>query len=484
MPRVTVRWTARAVNALRKSGWVILLAAVVAEAAPQVITFRDGESPSPAYAGTRDISVVLPAVSDGDPNATYNVNPMDVDGYPAEHICLLRWDVSSLSGVTVNSASIVLNVVSTAVKAYDVYPVLTPWSASTATWNQASTGVPWTTPGAKGAGSDRGAALIGTLDGSSAGLTSIALNAAGVSMVQSWIDTPAANHGVLMGNPWHTSNITFNSNEHGDVTLRPRLVITHSGGTTVMFQQNNLPTNGYVGATDVFIGRSRFVSNNLDGEGLITPAGTGTFLIAFDVSAVPPSTPVLSVELLLKSGSKGHTRDIHEALKPWTEAATWATQDGTTAWASSGSQGSGTDLDPTVLTSTGPVGPEGDHVFALNSAGVALVQGWIDGSKANQGFVAALGSGNMGSSFHDRHSPLASDRPGLRITYDDLGGGITPVVPDAGAGVPIGPGGGISPLQFRVGCACGTLGEGQTLGGWLLLIWMLRRRWNARPAQR
>jgi hypothetical protein len=72
-----------------------------------------------------------------------------------------------------------------------------PWVENQATWNSFATGQAWQSPGAAGA-NDRGSVVLGTVGPVSGGSRTIALNAAGVALVQSWIDGTATNNGFIL----------------------------------------------------------------------------------------------------------------------------------------------------------------------------------------------------------------------------------------------------------------------------------------------
>jgi len=102
------------------------------------------------------------------------------------------------------------------------YYLLKPWDEASATWNVASTGQGWASPGAGSAGSDYEA----TAAASAAFSTSYAYNRINVkSAVERWLQNPDANYGLLlMGS---TIDLRVWSSEDVREDERPRLVITY-----------------------------------------------------------------------------------------------------------------------------------------------------------------------------------------------------------------------------------------------------------------
>jgi hypothetical protein len=92
-----------------------------------------------------------------------------------------------------------INLTGTSVNSYDIYELKRNWSEPQATWKQAATGTNWQKAGAQGA-LDRGSTVLGTIYTrySSTGIFNLALNAAGLSVVQGWINNPGTNFGFII----------------------------------------------------------------------------------------------------------------------------------------------------------------------------------------------------------------------------------------------------------------------------------------------
>jgi len=130
-------------------------------------------------------------------------------------------------GSTIQSASLQLYK-----QSYDdtirLNPLLKPWVESEATWLLSQTGVPWTTAGAAGAGSDYG--------NSADAVVSVPFNPGWVAFdvtarVQQWSSNSSTNFGWRLGSTVSPVNAkTLNSSEYTtDATLRPKLTVVYSG---------------------------------------------------------------------------------------------------------------------------------------------------------------------------------------------------------------------------------------------------------------
>ena len=199
------------------------------DAPPPAVTlsFQDGVSPTAGYAGTIDtyLSQRKPTLNQG-ASAVLWADGDDLDGL--DQSVLLRWDVSTIpAGSVVQSASLTFDVMNRSVQSYGVYELKRDWLEDQATWNEGGAGSGWEVAGALGA-SDRGAEVLGTIDAPDLGTRAIALNGAGLALVQSWVDQPATNHGIILADPTNTDGLGLNSRENPTATLRPRLTVTYA----------------------------------------------------------------------------------------------------------------------------------------------------------------------------------------------------------------------------------------------------------------
>ncbi|KYF52723.1 hypothetical protein BE04_07245 [Sorangium cellulosum] len=200
-----------------------------AQQALTTVSFQQGSLPSSSYAGSTDATIRQAAATTSYGGATTCEADGD-DGSGVDKSCLLKWTLSGIpAGSTVQSASITLQVTDGSSNTYNVYEVKRSWSESQVTWNNATSTTAWATAGAMGS-TDRGN-LVGSVTGS-AGSRTITLNAAGVALVQAWVDG-TSNNGVVIASSSNTNGIDFASSEHGTVSYRPKLTITYgtSSGT-------------------------------------------------------------------------------------------------------------------------------------------------------------------------------------------------------------------------------------------------------------
>ncbi|WP_437571958.1 DNRLRE domain-containing protein [Sorangium sp. So ce542] len=193
------------------------------------VSFQQGSLPSSSYAGSIDATIRQAAATTSYGGATTCEADGD-DGSGVDKSCLLKWTLSGIpAGSTVQSASITLQVTDGSSNTYNVYEVKRSWDEAQVTWNNATSTTAWATAGALGS-TDRGS-LVGSVTGS-AGSRTITLNAAGVALVQAWVDG-TSNSGVVIASPSNTDGIDFASSEHATAAQRPKLTITYgtSSGT-------------------------------------------------------------------------------------------------------------------------------------------------------------------------------------------------------------------------------------------------------------
>jgi len=149
-----------------------------------------------------------------------------VDGSPAK-AAIIAWDVGSIPpGTTVTYASITLTVTNHSLDpAYELYEMKRDWAEPESTWTQYSVGNPWGTPGADGA-DDRGQTPLGAIATSYPGQFTYNLNADGIALVQSWVNNPSANHGlVILDYLEGIDGIDFDSREAITAEWRPKLTV-------------------------------------------------------------------------------------------------------------------------------------------------------------------------------------------------------------------------------------------------------------------
>ncbi|MGQ0506739.1 MAG: DNRLRE domain-containing protein [Myxococcaceae bacterium] len=401
--------------------------------AQRTLTFRDGESPSAAYSGTRDIWLRWDINQSWQPDQTYadahsTRQFMDAFTYANGTVAftpLLRWDLSSLS-TAVTIEAVRLEVRGAMTNPPSIHKVVRPWTASEVTWNRAAAGSPWAIPGALGAGSDFDPAQLTSAPQPMAGGWLVwNFNATGIAVVAGWIAGSIPNNGLLIQavpSGGSSSETYFDANGITPSSSRPVLIITYDGGQVAAFQQG---VSGYSGSV------MRQLANYADPVTYsyraydylaVDASPEDTALLSWDLStAVPAWSQVVSAAVALTTaepslGPSANTFRVSAVRRPWTENATWATADGATAWNGGGARGAA-DTEVTELARVGTLSL-GLDTTSFNAAGIAVVQEWVSGQRRNDG-IAVLhdGSNGDGYRFASRRRAAVTSRPGLIVAY-------------------------------------------------------------------
>jgi hypothetical protein len=195
-----------------------------------VMPLQDGVN---GYGGTRDTKLLGAHLTTNYGDAL----TLELDGgnEVKKESALLLWDLTGISlGNTVYSVDIVLDFSNASSESYEVYKMKRAWVEDEATWNEYASGFSWEIPGADGT-DDRDSIVLGAITPSPpAGLNTISLNAAGVAVVQSWIDDPTSNHGFIIMDYTNSDGATLSSREAGAVTEHPGLTVAYSPTPTIL----------------------------------------------------------------------------------------------------------------------------------------------------------------------------------------------------------------------------------------------------------
>ncbi len=202
---------------------------------PVAVSFQDGVN---GYNSMRDASLFSDT-----PDANYGSDiKLEVDGSPRQSTVLF-WSMTSIpTGSRIKAVDMTINVTNTSGAIYLLYDLKRPWIENEATWNEYASDQNWEVAGAQGPG-DRGPFALGTIEGSSLGPTTISLNAAGVAVVQSWVDNPAANYGFIILDYINTGDgLDFSSRENVTAAERPKLTVTYAyAGPVTMVKSPEFP---------------------------------------------------------------------------------------------------------------------------------------------------------------------------------------------------------------------------------------------------
>ena len=188
--------------------------------------FQDGVSPTSSYAGTKDTYI-----AETNPNAEFGTaTTLKVDGDAGsgkDLSTLLMWDVSSIpSGSTVQTATITIYVTNKSAQPYQVYELKRNWVETQANWNFYASGSKWSTSGAKGS-LDRGSTVLGTVSASALGSYTLTLNSSGIALVQSWVNSPSANRGIIITSMTSSDDVVFSARNVSTRANRPKLTVTY-----------------------------------------------------------------------------------------------------------------------------------------------------------------------------------------------------------------------------------------------------------------
>ncbi len=363
------------------------------------------------YSGTRDA-----LLRESSPNTNYgNDSLLWVDGTApdpengsyGEVVSVLLWDLSSIpSNAVVQSVSVTLNFSDASSGNHYFHEAKSSWSESTVDWNDFNNS------------GDIGSAILGTIGPNLFNEQEIPLNQSGVNLVQSWVDGSISNRGFVIRTDGNNNGIGFNSSEAS--SKRPKITITYSvgGGNTVSLQNG---VDGYSGTRDASL-RETSPNSNVGNDNILLVDGVASdpsngnygevmSVILWDLSSIPSNAVVQSVSMTFNI-SDGSSADHHlyEAKSSWSES--------TVDW--NEFSGSG-EIGSTIL-GTIPSNIFNEQEIFLNQNGINIVQGWIDGSIWNRGFIIRSNGSNNGIGFNS--SEASSKRPKITITYS-VGGGNT-----------------------------------------------------------
>lgn len=154
---------------------------------------------------------------------------------------LLKFDLSSLAGVTLTAAPLLslyrYQNNETTTRVFRVYRVIrSGWTELGATWNKYDGTHEWGTAGCGNTSTDREATDIGytTISGTGTGWDTWTLSQADV---QEWLDGEFANNGILIKADTEKDDVRnfYSRNYTDDITLRPKLTLEYFGGGGIIW---------------------------------------------------------------------------------------------------------------------------------------------------------------------------------------------------------------------------------------------------------
>lgn len=163
------------------------------------------------------------------------------DSGGAHQGALLKWDLNVLpAGITINSASVRLNIIDSSANPYNMYRLLRSWTEGTnngvagsgASWTYTDAGTtPWGAAGAQDTTSDRDTTSMWSASLSTLGDQTFALNATGLTAVQGWYSAPASNYGVTIQNYSSGTSGDYFVFDSREGARPPTLIIAYTANT-------------------------------------------------------------------------------------------------------------------------------------------------------------------------------------------------------------------------------------------------------------
>ncbi|MBT8144693.1 MAG: DNRLRE domain-containing protein, partial [Gammaproteobacteria bacterium] len=254
-------------------------------------------------------------------------------------------------------------------------------------------------------------------------------------LVDEWVSGQFPNYGLLLAGDGVADSAEFHSTEGLDPESAPKLTIVFAcecgvgGGSATLLLQP-----GPEGKEAMLRGTKNY------GTAPYTWIDTNVpyhALYEFDLSGLAPSAMVTSALLDIHQSSADMVTvpadlDVHRVTTAWVEGTgdnsgltppdgvTWDTSDGTTAWNSAGGDYDSTVIDTTIVNSTSNAW----HRWNVTS----LVQGWVDGTHPNFGFLLRASSGNLEKLYLDTGEDTdPAVHPKLTINYSCPCGAICTV---------------------------------------------------------
>ena len=272
-------------------------------------------------------------------------------------------------------------------------------------------------------------------------------------LVQVWVNGSSVNQGIMLLSDIFLDTATFSSKEYANASQRPLLEITTTSSTppnradisvtgtlasgiSQTLSRSEVPLYQSANSSSIQLqagsGKDAMLSDfyssrnygdfklRVTSEAASSPRNS---LVQFDIATVPVGARVLSAQLQLYHSVKETTGvdavvSVHRVNRDWVEGtqsgsgtadgATWDDWDSGNAWGTAGG-----DYDPAAISSSLITDAIGDwETWDIKT----LVQGWLDGTFANNGLLLK-GSGKVGASFASKEDVDPTLHPKLDITY-------------------------------------------------------------------
>ncbi|MFZ5891051.1 MAG: DNRLRE domain-containing protein [Myxococcota bacterium] len=193
------------------------------------------------------------------------------------------------------------------------------------------------------------------------------------------------------------------------------------------FQRGVLPSSSYVATRDAMIQESAPTAN-FGASATCTANGDerngldNSCLFHWDVSAIPVGSTVTaaSISLRVTKGSN-NVYDLYELVRNWSESGvTWTLSQPGVPWGVAGALAP-SDRGSRVGSLSGNTNTT--QTIALNAAGIARVQAWVNDPSSNAGLILAHATNTKPITVATGENTTATNRPRLNVEYDSGSGG-------------------------------------------------------------
>ena len=188
--------------------------------------------------------------------------------------------------------------------------------------------------------------------------------------------------------------------------------------------QNGL--NSYTGCTDTYIDSSAPTTDfsaaislvaDLDFSAYPTISRTRQVLIKYDLSSIPSNATVIGAYLNIYINTEGKIFSLHRMLSSWSGSSTY---NSLTAGISLDNNDAVSTAEAIVGVTTSGQGIDGYTGFIRVNLNVSTIQGWINGTYDNNGYVivnALTDSSGDGLQIDSSESATQARKPKLVISY-------------------------------------------------------------------
>jgi hypothetical protein len=255
------------------------------------------------------VTVALAATADtylsgGSKTSNYGTaSSLIADGNP-DFGALLKWDLSSIpAGSMLQTATLSVNVSGTSADTYEIYKLKRSWTELQATWNRAATGTNWQSAGAQGS-LDRDSTVLGTVTATATGIRNVVLNAAGLAVVQGWVNNPSTNFGFILQDYANTAkdDLVFSSKEATVAANRPQLQVQYTPPSLASLSLSSLDGAASVAETSDDVLAAKLVQTSTGGQDTSLAKRARPFTMV--VTASKPSNLLLAAAPTRRLSSK------------------------------------------------------------------------------------------------------------------------------------------------------------------------------------